>query len=307
MTSDHLLLNGKMDDWGPFGRNEGKYLIFSIGNPEEGHGYALPRTSDDLFSQAVALRISLKSGSRYVAHIPWTTDGAKEVSKDWSPHYIPVEELADRIISFIGSHQQNYAEMGLPHKKILIYSGHGGNNSLANFQDKIKSELSLEDLIISSTDILASHIGDVIAELQILAGKLSESNGKSVEDNIKVLSAIILSAGHAGHAEHSMCAAIGVVDYEKLKKMNEQLSTDFEGTLAKYPPVGGLGGYLLNGGKYTEVFGTPKKDKHGLWKCLESLRTLNDGKVVVVPELGEMLLDLVSTFFAEVILEKRKL
>ena len=307
MTSDNLLLKGKMDDWGPFGKDEGKFLIFSIGNPEEGHGYALPRTADDLFSQSVALRISLKSGSRYVAHIPWTTDGAKDVSKDWSPHYIPVEELAERIITFIAIHKENYAEMGLPHSRVLIYSGHGGNNPLIKFHDKIKNALNLEELIISSTDILANNIGEVVVEIQKLATRLSESNGKSVDNNVRLLSAILLSAGHAGHAEHSMCAAIGAVDFEKLEKMNEELSHDFEGTLTKYPPVGGLGGYLLSGGKYTEVFGTPKRDKHGLWKCLESLRTLNDGKVVVVPELGELLLDLVSTFFAEVILGKRKL
>jgi creatinine amidohydrolase/Fe(II)-dependent formamide hydrolase-like protein len=307
MTSDDLILKGKMDEWGPFGTNEGKFLIFSIGNPEEGHGFALPRTADDLYSQAVALRISLKSGSRYVAHIPWATDGAMELARDWAPHYIPVEELVERIIPFIASHQKNYAEMGLAHTRVLIYSGHGGNNPLIAFQNKIKEELHLEELIISSTDILANHIGEVVSELQKLATKLSKSNEKSVEDNVKLLSAILLSAGHAGHAEHSMCAAIDIVDFKKLDEMNKELSEDFEGTLAKYPPVGGLGGYLLSGGKYTEAFGTPKNDKHGLWKCLESLRTLNNGKIVVVRELGELLLDLVSTFFAEVILGKRKL
>ncbi len=29
-------LDGKMSDWGPFGEHEGEWLIFSVGNPEEG-------------------------------------------------------------------------------------------------------------------------------------------------------------------------------------------------------------------------------------------------------------------------------
>jgi len=40
---DEINLKGKMDNWGPYGKNEGKWLIFTVGNPNEGHGLALPR------------------------------------------------------------------------------------------------------------------------------------------------------------------------------------------------------------------------------------------------------------------------
>ena len=59
--NNELSLEGKMDNWGPFGENEGKWLIFSMGNPEEGHGYALPRNIDDLVGQYTALLFSSRS------------------------------------------------------------------------------------------------------------------------------------------------------------------------------------------------------------------------------------------------------
>ena len=79
-----------------------------------------------------------------------------------------------------------------------------------------------------------------------------------------------------------------------------------EEALKKWPPVGGLGGYLLNGGKYLDAFGTPEDDRHGLWNCLKGLREINDGQVLVVPELGKLMIDLASTYFADVLTGKRK-
>ena len=103
-----ILLEGKMDDWGPFGINEGKWLIFSIGNPVEGHGYALPRNIDDLHSQRVAHLISCKTGARYVAHIPWATDNFTSIATDWAPKSIPIEELVGNMIEFMRFHIEIY-------------------------------------------------------------------------------------------------------------------------------------------------------------------------------------------------------
>jgi len=48
----------------------------------------------------------------------------------------------------------------------------------------------------------------------------------------------------------------------------------------------GLGGFLIAGGEYTKALGTKYNDKFGLWNCLKRLRTLNNGKVRVIKELG---------------------
>ena len=96
-----ISLEGKMDDWGPYGKDEGKWLIFSVGNPEEGHGYALPKNIDDLHSQHIAHLISCKTGGRYVAHIPWSTDNVGLIAKDWSPKTIPVNEMVKKLKQFL--------------------------------------------------------------------------------------------------------------------------------------------------------------------------------------------------------------
>ena len=291
-----------MDDWGPFGNNEGKWLIFSIGNPVEGHGYALPRNIDDLHSQRVAHLISCKTGARYVGHIPWATDNFTSIAKDWAPKSIPVEDIVKNIIDFIKFHAEIYKEMDLPASRILIYSGHGGNNPLVHYTKEIQDALNLKKLIISTTEGIAEeNIDRVINEL----GKLSieiAGKGENPRQIRRTLIQILLSAAHAGHFEHSLGAALGVLDEEKLNIMNEELERDFNAALNKWPSIGGLGGFLLAGGEYTEALGTKDNDKFGLWNCLKRLRRLDNGKVRVIKELGELIINLLVEYYSEIIL-----
>jgi hypothetical protein len=301
--NNEITLEGKMDDWGPFGKNEGKWLIFSIGNPEEGHGYALPRNIDDLAAQRVAHLISCKTGARYVAHIPWATDNFVPLAKDWGPKVIPVEELVDRIIAFLKYHIEIYKEMGLPASRIFIYSGHGGNNPLSKYEQHIKNVLNLDQLIISTTEGIAeANMDRVLRELEQLSEKLAPKK----EDSRKVkniLIKILTGAGHADHFEHSMAAAINALDEEKLKIMNEELERDFEGALRKWPPLGGLGGFLMAGGKYVEAIGTKDEDKYGLWNCFKTLRKLDNGKIKPVKELGELVINLLVEYYSDMLLK----
>ena len=83
--------------------------------------------------------------------------------------------------------------------------------------------------------------------------------------------------------------------------MNQELEKDFEAALKKWPPLGGLGGFLLAGGEYTEALGTKENDKFGLWKCLKRLRRLDHGKVRVYKELGELMINLIVDYFSEML------
>jgi len=303
---DEISLEGKMDEWGPFGKNEGKWLIFSIGNPEEGHGYALPRNNDDLFAQRVAHLISCKTGARYVAHIPWATDNFVEVARDWAPKVIPVKELAEKIITFLKFHIDAYKDMQLPASRIFIYSGHGGNNPLIEQEEKIKKALNLERLIISTTEGLAeANMDRILRELEDLSLELA-SKGDNPKKIKRTLIKILTGAGHACHFEHSAAAAIGVLDEKKLKIMNEELEKDFEAALEKWPPLAGLGGFLLRGGKYVDAIGTADNDKHGLWNCLKTVRKLDNGKIVAIKELGELVINLLVEYYSEMILNDLK-
>jgi len=299
---NRITLEGKMDDWGPFGKNEGKWLIFSIGNPVEGHGYALPRNIDDLHSQRVAHLISCKTGGRYVAHIPWATDNFTAIAKDWAPKTILVGEIVPNIIDFIRFHIEIYKKMNLPTSHIFIYSGHGGNRPLVQYTNEIQDALKLKKLIISASEDFAEEIEDkVIEEVSKLSVELAgeEENPRQIK---RELLQILLSIAHAGHFEHSLGAALGVLDEVKLEIMNKELERDFEAALNKWPPLGGLGGYLLAGGVYTKALGTKDNDKFGLWKCLKRLRRLDNGKVKVFKELGELLITLLVEYYSNIIM-----
>jgi creatinine amidohydrolase/Fe(II)-dependent formamide hydrolase-like protein len=303
MENSNLELNKRMDDWGPFEQNEGKWLIFSIGNPYEGHGYALPRNMDDFFGQRVAHLISCKTGSRYVGHIPWTTDGAGGVSQDWSPTYVPVKDLVQNVIKFLRLFITAYKEMDLPSDRVFIFTGHGGNNVLADYTDEIQQELKLKDLIITTTDDIVKNANKIMEASKDLTTQLAK-NGEDKREIAKALVKILLSAGHASHMEHSIAASIGILDEKKLKEMNELLTNDFEEALSKWPPIGGLGGYLLAGGKYTEALGTEKDDKFGLWNCLKGLKDLDEGRLKPIKELGDMIISTTVDYFSEILLSK---
>jgi len=208
------------------------------------------------------------------------------------------------MIEFMRFHIEIYKKMNLPTSKILIYSGHGGNNPLVRYEKEILNALNLEKLIISTTEGIAEeNVDEIIVQLDQLSVKIARK-GENPTKIRGILIKILLSNAHAGHFEHSLGAALGVLDEEKLKIMNEELEKDFEAALNKWPPLGGLGGFLLAGGAYIEALGTKDNDKSGLWKCMRSLRKLDKGKVRVFEELGELIINLLVGHYSEMILNE---
>ena len=296
-----ISLEGKMIDWGPYGKDEGRWLIFSVGNREEGHGYALPRNIDALHSQRIAHLISCKIGGRYVAYIPWSTDNCGPVAKDWSPKTIPVNEMVEKLKDFIKYHIKIYEDMGLTASNVFIYSGHGGNNPLTKYSQELKLELKLENLIISSTEGISDQLADkVLRELHKLSFELAKADQNPKDLRRKFLK-IVTSEDHASHFEHSLGAAIGVLDWKKLEVMNNELEKDFDTALQKWPPLGGLGGFIVYGGKYSELLGTKENDKYGHWNCLKTLRKLDNGRIVVVKEIGDIIINQLVEYYSNML------
>ena len=141
---------------------------------------------------------------------------------------------------------------------------------------------------------------DEVSRLSIELAK-GEENPRQIK---RTLIQILLSIAHAGHFEHSLGAALGVLDEAKLEIMNKELEKDFEAALNKWPPLGGLGGFLLAGGEYIEALGTKDNDKFGLWKCLKRLRRLDKGRVKVFKELGELMITLLVEYYSDMILHE---
>ncbi|MHA1725874.1 MAG: hypothetical protein ACTSXH_13760 [Promethearchaeota archaeon] len=293
-----LDLKEKMNDWGPWEEKESKCLIFSVGNPNEGHGYAMPRNIDDLHAKKAAHDLEFTTGQRHVAHIPYTTDRCGPVAKAWAPAFIPFEEFLDKSIQFMKYHINLIKERGDEISLVLLLTGHGGNAQLLErkYQKLIEKELEVKKFRAVTALVDRKDAGVVLEEVKKLANEMINTKGtrfgfNNADELADFYFKILLSAGHASHAEHSLAAALNVLDMKKVEIMNELLSKDFEAALRKWPAIGGLGGYLLAGGKYTEALGTEDNDKFGLWNCLKGLREINEGKLVVAPELGHLIHD----------------
>lgn len=289
-------LKYRMDNWGPFGEKEAQWLIFSIGNPFEGHGYALPKAIDDFHAKKAAQDLEKATGQRYVAHIPYTTDRCGDVAKEWAPSYLPWDEFIEKVIDYMDFCVKSYKRLDLKAEKIFLITGHGGNAGLLKkrIQEQIQEKLDVKLFSAVSATVTTKGGLAVLNQLESLAEQIIDSENERFgvtdpEELAFIYSKILLSAGHASHAEHSLAAAMGLCDMKKVTVMNSLLEKDFEGALKKWPPIGGLGGYLIAGGKYTEALGTKENDKYGLWNCLEGLRNLQAGKLLVAPELGGLI------------------
>lgn len=289
-------LKNKMSEWGPFEKKESKWLIFSVGNPNEGHGLAIPRATDDFHAKKASYDLEFHTGQRYAAHIPYTTDSVGEVAKDWSPNYIPWEDFFPKVISFMKYHINLIRNREEKVSRVLLITGHGGNRQLfeEENQNKIQEELGL-DIFISITSLVeredAPHI---IKEVKKMAKEIIETKEvrfgyTDANDLADFYTKVLLSAGHASHVEHSIMAFLGMCDMEKVKIMNELLEKNFKKALKKWPPIGGLAGYLLAGGKYLDALRQVAPNEESLWNCYNGLKTLNDGKLIIAPELGELI------------------
>lgn len=254
-----LNLKERMQEWGPFGELENKILTFSIGNPNEGHGPVLPRDIDDRIAKYVAVIVSNGIGAKYCAHIPYCTDRLGDIAKEWSPEYIPVKELAEKTISFIKYYLKLLNSPALD--KVAIITGHIGNSIIEKYLPQIQKGLGAMQVVCTPGILVYPEQFPNFSEFFPIA------------------------FGHADTVEHSIAAALSLVDFDKLRMMNVKIKEDFPEALRLWPPIGGLGGYLYFGGaRFKEL----KNKKYGLLNCFEQFK--KDGEIKAIPKLGKMIL-----------------
>ncbi|MFX0124322.1 MAG: hypothetical protein ACFFAE_11840 [Candidatus Hodarchaeota archaeon] len=270
--SDFLNLKGKMDDWGPFEQVSSNTLIFSIGNPWEGHGPALSPDNDSRCANFVAYYVSERSGAKFVAHIPYTTDQVGDIALDWSPVYIPMEECVNKCVDYIKYHCKILQEIGITFSRILIINGHGGNYGLEKFSiwDELRSKFGLSDLIFVNT-----YEVDIDEALQ---------SQKYSEETCDAYLIAVETRGHADTIEHSLATLYGGIDYGKFYQMNNFIKGGTEAALKKWPVLGGLGGYIKFGGERYDPL-----RKVGLERCLRQFE--EDGQIFLFPELAQIIME----------------
>ncbi len=197
-----------------------KVKIYSIGAYNEEHGPALPTNIDDYFAKHTAVRAAEQIGADYLGHLPYTSDRVGEIALDWNHTYIPMDEMKANICYEIehDRKEHKHQKMG-DFSHIVIISGHGGNNFLADDNNI--------NYVVNGTGLPFLYIPPL----------------DDVSVNDKRYGNII--ASHADDAEHSIARYLGVLKLEQFDKLNKMSADDPEDVLRRFPAIMGLAGYVL--------------------------------------------------------------
>ncbi|HME55950.1 MAG TPA: hypothetical protein VKM55_27350 [Candidatus Lokiarchaeia archaeon] len=273
MDLDFLNLNDKMKDWGPYGKNEGNVLVFTIGNPNEGHGPALPRDNDSRCANFVANKVCELTGARFIAAIPYATDRVGDIARDWSPAYMQMDECVEKSATFVKIHCEALQAEGIPFTRVLIINGHGGNIGIEHYErwNEISSELGMESILFSFA---------INYEPKVLVNSIPRISDETRDAYLGI------KEGHADTLEHSIATVYNALDYGKLAFINATIkSHGIEEALKKWPVLGGLGGYL----KFGDHRYDPLREIAGLNECLEKFE--QDGQIYIFSDFARLVMD----------------
>lgn len=256
------LTRSEIEQCGKFPPERRRVFIFSVGNDFEAHGPALPPEIDSLMARMLANQLALNTGAYYFGHIPYTSDRVGEVARDWSPEHLDFDLFLEKTIEFIKAAMGKFP---WPAERIIIFVGHGGLIPLLMMGDDLSREFGVK-----------TRLGFVAGVGQVALPKDLEARD--------AVETILAGAGeHAYILEHSVAAAMGALDWEKLEALNRAAGQDPEQVLKQHPALAGFGGYQL--------FGDPQR--HGCLKEVGLEFVLQDflkrRKIVVSKELGEIL------------------
>jgi len=229
-----ILDSEKLKATGLFHGSNREVLIYSIGASNEGHGNALPSNIDDYVAIRTAVLVSEQTGSTYRGHLPYSSDRAGITALDWNPGYIKMEDLIKNIVIDIKRDIQNLERYGFRTSHVAVIGGHGGNNFLKEEETKLCHAIGVPFLYIPPFHGVHAK---------------SKRYGK-----------VVIS--HADHGEHSVALYLGLLDKEKLDKINEIAKKDPIEAIRQNQPIMGLVFYVLPelGGNRYQALRTRRKD-----------------------------------------------
>ena len=248
---------------GPFDSRNRRVLVFSIGAGNESHGAALASNIDDYAAIMTATTSALRLGLTYVGHLPYSSDRAGAMAKDWNPGYIPREKLSRRVVEDIKRAiglQDRYLRNKASH--VVVVSGHGGNNFLEEEEA-----------------LMGRELGVPFRYVRPFPGGSSLSSKKHGPIEIT----------HADDGEHSVGLYLGLLDKRKLRKVNDLAKKDPKKALRQNPAIMGLGYYVLpdlSGDKYEDL---TKRHKELLEKAMKFVQ--RDRRVFADFDIGRRLMD----------------
>jgi hypothetical protein len=271
-----------------------KWGIITLGNDYEEHGPALPKNLDDLHAINAAFSLIKKTGARYLGHFPYTSDRVGECARLWSPNWIDEQTFLSRFKDFI---DKNPLKLN-----VLIINGHGGNSYLADGMiDIIKGRMVSEVRFITSLETSEELVDQKLFPFANWHSK----NASPADDPNKLavlFKEIVFSGGHAGHLEHTLAAALGVLDWIELINLNGRIKKDgLDKVSHDHPAIAGLSGYHES---LPNELGLTQNDRYGLDACRKSVE--KHGEILVYPKFGELLHSLAFTYQIEIMKNARK-
>jgi creatinine amidohydrolase/Fe(II)-dependent formamide hydrolase-like protein len=247
---------------GPFEKRNRRVLVFSIGAGNESHGTALSSNIDDYAAIKIATDIAMKLGLTYVGHLPYSSDRAGPIAKDWNPGYIPKKVLLRMMIADLKRAICVHSKFGNEPSHVIVISGHGGTNFLKEEEVSLGEELGIP----------FRYVPPFQGFIRIKSKK---------HDRIQMT--------HADDGEHSVGLYLGLLDKRKLRMINGVAKKNPEEALRQNPAIMGLGYYVLpdlSGKKYE---GLRTRHKELVDAALKFVKT--DRKIIADYDVGKQLME----------------
>jgi creatinine amidohydrolase/Fe(II)-dependent formamide hydrolase-like protein len=251
----------KLREDGPFHKRKREILIYSIGASNEGHGSAIPSNIDDYTAIRVAVSVCEQTGFTYRGHLPYSSDRSGLTARDWNPSFIKREDLIKNVARDIKRDIKNLEKYGTRASHVVVIGGHGGNNFIKDEEAKLFHAIRVPFLYVPP-------FPGVYAK--------SKKYGKVV-------------ITHADHGEHSVALYLGMLDKEKLEKINKIAKKDPIKALRQNPPIMGLGFYVLSelgGDRYNDL-----RSRHKDLVDVAKKFVKKDKKVIADYDVGRQLFE----------------
>ena len=280
----------RLDSHGPFPAARRRIVLFSTGNDWEDHGPAMAPASDTYFAQTFCAGAAVKTGIRYLAHAPYTSDAAGECARQWCPIWLPEPEYFEKTAEFCKAVLDRQSPRP---EAVLIHVPCHGEPEMARRIDEFAERLQVR---------AARLIGDIVSQKRLAPEDFAESPlGDLVREGIDGD-----HFQHCGFFDYSIAEALGHLDKPRLDAMRGEMEDDLEGTLKKYPVIHNLAGYVRYGGREFDGLRNaldvplagpfPEVDPKWQDSCITTGRTIVRH---TIDHMVEIILDFESEWFDE--------
>ncbi len=230
MSQVRRALAKRLEQYGPFPPTRLKLVVVSTGSDIEDHGPAMAPGSDTFFAQAFCSGAAVRTGVRYLAHAPFTTDRNPVCAQHWGPIYLSHDEYFRRtadyfakILDFVDPRPEG----------VVIHVPWHGQHTMAERLGEFTRRLAVRKVRLVPDIVVEAAFS--LKEVDYRGSALRDLAREAIEGKL---------FQHAGFLDYCVAEALGHLDKQKLAGLKKEMEADRQGTLRKYPAVADLVGYM---------------------------------------------------------------